>query len=288
MSNVYHDVETELKLRRCTEGTIERYLLCVRRFAAEVDRPFHEIGYPHVREYLRQLLEVHKLSPFNYKMHLAALKFLFNHVLLRPLVVAGLPYPKLPRTLPDILSGSEVLHLLAAIPSPMHRLIITLTYACGLRISEACSLHTTDIDSKRMLIHIRNGKGEKDRYVMLSERLLKALRQYWKQTRPPTTVLFPGDVPRRDKPISPEAVRETLRLAVASTGLKKRITPHKMRHAFACHLLETGTDLRTIQVLLGHSSIKTTERYLHVSRERIARTKSPLDLLGTEDGEVLG
>jgi site-specific recombinase XerD len=288
VSNVYHDLETGLKLRRCRRGTIERYLLCVRRFGAHVGRPFHEVGHPHVRDYLRHLIDVQKFSPSNYKMHVASLKFLFTHVLLRPSVVAAIPWPKVPRTLPDILSGTEVELLLAAIPTPMHRLIITLTYACGMRISEACRLQTTDIDSKRMLIHIRDARGEKDRYVMLGSRLLSALRAYWKQTRPPTPVLFPGAVPNLDRPISPEAVREALREAVATVGLTKKVTPHKLRHAFACHLLEAGTDLRTIQVLLGHSSLRTTQLYLQVSQARIARTRSPLDLLGTREGVVLG
>jgi integrase/recombinase XerD len=288
MSDVYHEMRTELNLRRCSEGTIERYLLHVRRFAAWCDRPFALVGHPHVRAYLHKLLTVDELSPTYYKMHLAAIKFLFRHVLHRPSVVDGLPYPRCPQTLPDILSGSEVRRLLLAIDAPMHRMVITLAYACGMRISEACTLRTTDIDSARMLIHIRAAKREKDRYVMLSPKLLLALRQYWKTFRPPTPVLFPGAVPNLDRPVSPETVRESLREAVARLGLTKRVTPHKLRHAFATHLHETGCDLRTIQMLLGHSSIRTTMRYVHVSRRRLATTTSPFDLLGTPDEEALG
>ena len=269
MSNVYHDLETELKLRRCRPGTIERYRLCTRRFGAHVGRPFTEVGYPHVRDYLRDLLEVEELSPPNYKMHVAALKFVFTHVLRRPSVVADIPWPKVPRTLPDILSGTEVERLLLAIPTLMHRLIITLTYACGLRISEACGLESRDIDSKRMLIHIRDAKGEKDRYVMLSEKVLIPLREYYRQARPPTQVLFPGQVPGRDKPISSEAVREVLREAVARVGLSKRVTPHKLRHAFATHLINQGADLRAVQEMLGHADITTTQIYTHLDRERL-------------------
>jgi len=179
MSNTYHDLEMELNLRRCSRGTIVRYLLCVRRFGAQLDRPFREVGYLYIHNYLHHLLRVEELSPFNYKMHVAAIKFLFKHVLLRPAVVADIPYPRLPKTLPDILSGTEVQALLAAISSPMHRVIITLTYGAGMRISEAYALQTSEIDRKRMLIHIRNGKGEKHRYVMLSDRLLIALSAYW-------------------------------------------------------------------------------------------------------------
>lgn len=288
MSDVYHEMRTELNLRRCTRGTIDRYLICTRRFGAWLDRPFREVDYSHVRSYLHHLLMVEKLSPFNYKMHLAALKFLFKYVLLRPSVVAGIPYPRVPKTLPDILSGTEVDALLAAISSPMHRVILMVAYGGGMRISEACALQAPDIDSKRMLIHIRDGKGEKDRYVMLSKRLLIALREYYKAYRPPTVVLFPGDVPLRDRPIPQETVRKSLRAAVARLELTKRVTPHKLRAAFATHLHEAGTDLAVIQMLLGHASIRTTMLYVHVSRKRIAETISPLDLLGTDEGEVLG
>jgi site-specific recombinase XerD len=158
-------------------------------------------------------------------------------------------------------------------------------YGAGLRISEACSLETSDIDSKRMMIHIREGKRSKDRYVMLSDRLLEALRVYWRSSRPTGTYLFPGAVPGR--PITPSAVQRVLKTVVARCGFRKRVTVHALRHGFATHLLEAGVDIRVIQRLLGHTSIQTTARYTKVSREHIGRTKSPLDFLGAETGQVL-
>jgi site-specific recombinase XerD len=158
-------------------------------------------------------------------------------------------------------------------------------YGAGLRISEACSLETSDIDSKRMLIHVHEGKGAKDRYVMLSERLIDVLRTYWKTTRPQGRFLFPGAIPGR--PITTSAVQRVLHQVVVQCHFNKRVTAHSLRHGFATHLLETGTDIRTIQRLLGHSSVQTTARYTRVTERHIGRTKSPLDLLGTKEGQVL-
>ena len=159
-------------------------------------------------------------------------------------------------------------------------------YGAGLRIAEACSLRISDIDSKRMLIHIRDGKGSKDRYVMLSERLLPYLRYYWRTAHPPEPYLFPGGKP--GEPITTRAVGRVLRKALTGCAFSKRITVHSLRHGFATHLLELGTDIRTIQRLLGHASIQTTARYTYVSAQHVGRTKSPLDLLGTKQGETLG
>jgi integrase/recombinase XerD len=158
-------------------------------------------------------------------------------------------------------------------------------YGAGLRISEACALKTADIDSKRMLLYIREGKGSKDRYVMLSERLLDVLRTYWKVARPVGPFLFPGTIPGR--PITTGAVQRVLHEVVARSGFTKRVTAHSLRHGFATHLLETGEDIRTTQRLLGHASIQTTARYTKVTERHIGRTKSPLDLIGTEKGHVL-
>jgi integrase/recombinase XerD len=163
---------------------------------------------------------------------------------------------------------------------------LTAAYGAGLRISEACRLRVEDIDSRRGLIHVRLGKGAKDRYVMLSERLLAVLRRYWQQAHPQGGWLFPGRKP--GKSITPHAVDNALTKAMQTLKLKKRVTPHVLRHSFATHLLEAGSDIRLIQVLLGHASIRTTARYAQVSAAHVARTKSPLDLLGTRQGSVLG
>jgi site-specific recombinase XerD len=188
--------------------------------------------------------------------------------------------------LPDVLSGSELLQLFHTIEPLKHRVVIITTYALGLRISETCGLHLADIDSRRGLIHVRDGKRGRDRYVPLGARLLAVLRDYWKVERPAPPFLFPGGAPGTH--VSPAPVRDALHHAVAACGLQKRVTPHVLRHSCATHLLETGTDIRVIQVLLGHGSIRTTARYTHVSAAHVGRTRSPLDVLGTPEGAVLG
>lgn len=244
------------------------------------------MGEKEIREYLLYLVNDNHVHPATHRMYVAALKFLYVTTLRRPAEVAHIPWPKVPRTLPDILSGQEVESLLEAVRSVKHRAILMTAYGAGLRIAEACSLRISDIDSKRMLIHVRDGKGSKDRYVMLSERLLPYLRYYWRTARPPEPYLFPGGKP--GEPITTSAVGRVLRKALTGCAFAKRITVHSLRHGFATHLLELGTDIRTIQRLLGHASIQTTARYTHVSAQHVGRTKSPLDLLGTKQGEILG
>jgi site-specific recombinase XerD len=160
------------------------------------------------------------------------------------------------------------------------------TYGAGLRIGETCSLEIGDIDSKRMVIRIRDGKGGRDRYAMLGDRLLEGLREYFRLVRPAGPHLFPGERP--GTAVSPDSVRAVLKKAVVKAGITKHVTPHILRHTFATHILEAGVDIRTIQALLGHRSIRTTQIYAQVSTDTIRRTKSPLDLLGTKKGEVLG
>lgn len=285
MGAFYTRMSNDLKLRNYSPATAERYLCCCRNFVAHYMRPPDQLGSEEVRGYLVHLVDNHA-TPGAIKMNVAGIKFLYRETLNRPDVVEQVPWPKIPRTLPDVLSGSEVARLLDAIEPVTARMVLTCTYAAGLRISEACTLRTGDIDSERMLIHVRQGKGAKDRVVMLSPRLLDLLRQYWKSTRPSGTFLFPGLVPNSH--LSATAVRTALDMAVRKTRLTKRVTPHLLRHAFATHLLETGADIRVIQVLLGHSSIRTTTRYTRVSKSHVGRTRSPLDLLGTQAGKVLG
>jgi site-specific recombinase XerD len=184
--------------------------------------------------------------------------------------------PKKPFKLPVILSPEEVMHFLESIHSLKHRAILMAAYAAGLRVSEATHLKVTDIDSQRMMLRVDQGKGGKDRYVMLSPRLLEELRSYWRAGRPKTW-LFPGDIPGR--PISRNAVGLACQKAHRCSGIQKPITPHSMRHAFATHLLERGVDVRRIQLLMGHRSLATTTRYLKVATSTICATTSPLDLL---------
>jgi len=282
----YHDrMAEDLKLRAYASSTCDNYLGCMRNFVAHYMRPPTELGEQEIRKYLLHLSEERKLGPSSLKTNVAAIKFFYNNSLGKPERVVKIPYPRVPKPLPDILSGTEVEELLMAVKSIKHRAVLMTAYGAGLRVNEACSLKTSDIDSTREVIHVRDGKRGRDRYVMLSQRLLEVLREYWRQTRPPKPWLFPGKDPKR--PISDTSVREALKKAATAVGIRKRVTPHTLRHAFATHLLETNTDIRTIQVLLGHGSIRTTTRYAQVSTKHVARTKSPLDLIGTSEGSVL-
>jgi len=279
MGEMRQRMEGDLRLKGYAEATRSEYLRCVRALAAHYYRSPAELSTDQVRDYLLFLVREKGISPSNQKMHVAAIKFFYTVTVGKPGIVESIPYPRVPRPLLDIPSPQEVATVLDALESSKHRLLLSCAYAAGLRVNEACTLCVGDLDSKRMVIHIRNGKGGRDRYAMLSPVLLEALRQYWKQFRPPLPHLFPGAKP--GAPICPEAVRKALRAALRESGVSKRITPHTMRHAFATHLLEAGTDLRVIQVLLGHASIRTTTRYVHVSTKVIARTRSPLDDLPT-------
>jgi site-specific recombinase XerD len=187
--------------------------------------------------------------------------------------------------LPNVLAGSEVRAVIRAIEDLKYQVLIMAIYGAGLRVTEACRLRVDDIDSLRMLIHVRHGKGGKDRYVMLSERLLQTLRQYWKKHRP-GDLFFPGGTELGH--LSPESVRKVLRQASAKAGLEKHVTPHLLRHSFATHLLETGTDLVVIQALLGHRYLESTAGYTRISSRVLRRVQSPLDVLGTAAGQLLG
>lgn len=276
MGQVRDQMLEDLTLRRYQEGTVERYLRCAREFAVYFWRSPAELGEEHVREFMLHLINERQLKPSTQKPYVAALKFLYQTTRKRPDVVASVPWPKEgPRQLPDILSADEIERLFAAIVSITHRAVLMLAFGAGLRITEACSLYIADIDSKRGVIHVRRGKRGKDRYVMLGERLLSVLREYWKVVRPSGPHLFPSH--RQRAFITPEGVRSGLRKAVQIAKLKKRVTPHSLRHAFATYLLEAGIDIRVIQVLLGHGSIRSTAHYTQVSTAHIAKTRSPLD-----------
>lgn len=285
MGHLRDRMEEDLRLANMRERTIGVYLLCANKFAQHFGRSPMRLGREEIRQFLVYLGERGR-RPSTIRVYMGALRFLYSVTLRRPEEMAQLPWPKKERPLPDILSGSEVEAVLAAVKRRKHRVVLTLAYAAGLRLGEACRLQVNDIDSKRMLLHIRDGKGGVDRYVMLSPRLLDELRAYWRAQRPGREYLFPGDGGRQT--VSLDVVQRSMRKAVAAVGLKKRATAHTLRHTFATHLLETGTDLRTIQAVLGHKSIRTTEIYLHVTMAHLKRTHSPLDVLGTRKGARLG
>lgn len=261
----------DLRLAQYRTSTQENYLRCARNFVAFHMRPPDQLGEEHIRQFLLTLVD----RPSTQKTHMAAIKFLYYKTLNRPEEVVRIPWPRIRQQLPDIVSQSEALALLDAIESIQHRAILMAAYGAGLRITEACSLQINDIDGERGLIHLRHGKGDRDRYVNLPRRLHLCLREYWKAVRPSGSLLFPGH--RTDKPVRPETVRQSLRQAAHHIGIHKRVTPHSLRHAFATHLLEDGTDIRVIQALLGHRSIRTTARYTRVSKTLIASVNSPLD-----------
>ena len=209
---------------------------------------------------------------------MCALRFFYGVTLDRAEIPERIAYARTPRKLPDILSANEVVRFLEAVPSLKARAALTTAYAAGLRASETVSLKIGDIDSDRMLIQIRHGKGAKDRTVMLSPQLLEVLRTYWRLARPEMW-LFPG---RGDKPIDVQVLHAACRSATKAAGLTKRVSVHTLRHSFATHLLESGTDIRIIQVLLGHSNLSTTARYTHVAATTISKTQSPFDRLTLE------
>jgi site-specific recombinase XerD len=223
------------------------------------------------------LINEKKLAPGSVLIAVSALRFLYRVTLHKDWVFQDIiPAPRKPQTLPVVLSPEEAIHFLECVEHIKHRTILTTCYAAGLRISEAVRLKPAHIDSQRMVVRIDQGKGQKDRYVMLSPRLLDILRVWWR-TAKPQQWLFPGDI--AGKPITRSAVEDACQKAHGICGIPKPITPHSLRHAFAVHLLENGTDVRTIQLLLGHRSLATTSRYLRIATNKVCSTTSPLDLL---------
>ena len=266
----------DMGIRNFAENTQLSYLQQVSLYARYFHRSPEELGPEQVRAYQVHLTKNRKLAPHSVSIATAALRFLYKVTLKQNWVPDDIPMPKIPFTLPVVLSVEEVMHFLDSVASLKHRTILTTAYAAGLRVSEATHLKVTDIDSKRMVLRVDQGKGRSDRYVMLSPRLLEELRSYWKVVRPKLW-MFQGDIPGR--PITRDAVGQACRRAHRASGIRKPITPHSLRHAFATHLLEAGTDLRKIQLLLGHRSLATTSRYLKVATSTVCATTSPFDLL---------
>jgi site-specific recombinase XerD len=267
----------DLRLKGLSPVTQQMYLRCAERFVAYHHRSPTALGEAEIRAFLDHLVRERRVGRSTHGVYVAAIQFLYRVTLDRAATVRRIPYPR--RTterLPEILSPAEVEQLLAAVGRLKHRAMLMVAYGAGLRVSELCALVPTDIDSQRMVIRVRAGKGDKDRYVMLSTRLLATLRAYWR-VRPPGEFLFPS--PRPGKPLSRAAVWRLVHRTARRARLRKRVTPHTLRHCFATHLLEAGTDIRVIQVLLGHRSLRTTLRYTRVSREHVGAVQSPLDAL---------
>jgi site-specific recombinase XerD len=268
----------DLRLRGMSPVTQRMYLGCAERFVAFHRRSPKELGETEIRAFLDHLVREKKVARSTHAVYVAAIHFLYRRTLDRPSEVERIPYPRqVGVRLPAVLSPDEVERLLGAVRSLKHRAMMMVAYGAGLRASEVLALTAADIDSQRMLIHVRAGKGDKDRYVMLSPRLLATLRAYWRQRPARDAYLFPS--PRPGQPLSRKAMWHVLRRAGRRARIRKRVTPHVLRHSFATHLLEAGTDIRVIQVLLGHRSVHTTARYLLVSRQHVGTVQSPLDAL---------
>ena len=266
----------DMEIRNLSPNTQLAYLQQVSSFAKYCRRSPEVVGPEEIRGYQVYVTNERKLAPGSLSIIASALRFLYKVTLKRAWVDTEIPLPKKPFILPVILSREEVAHFFESIASRKHRTILMTAYAAGLRISEVTRLKLTDIDSQRMMLRVEQGKGQKDRYVMLSPQLLEILRAYWKLTHS-TVWLFPGDIPGR--PISKAAVEQACQKARRVSGIKKPITPHSLRHGFASHLLEAGTDVRRIQLLMGHRSLATTARYLKVATTTVCATTSPFDLL---------
>jgi site-specific recombinase XerD len=242
-----------------------------------------ELGAAEVRTFLLHQIEVEQLAYASYRQVYAALKFLYGVTLGRPSEVSHIPCPKRqPNGLPKVLNIDELTAFFAALRKAKYRALFMTCYAAGLRLSEVCHLQVEDIDSKRMVLHVRSGKGGKERLTVLSPRLLEVLRAYWRLAKP-RVWLFPGATPAR--PVALDTARSVFHRARVEAGLPLGYTPHSLRHSFATHLLDAGTDLVLIQALLGHHSINTTSRYTHVSTARIQKVVSPLDRLPPLGGE---
>ena len=264
-----------LHLSNLSERTVQAYVACVASFARHHRKSPEDLGIDDVRAFLLHLRRVRKLGPASQKMHLAALRHLYTHVLGRPEATAGIPHPKVPPRRPDLPTAQELRRLFDAARLPWHRAAFVTLYGTGLRVSELVALQPHDIDSAAGLVHVRRGKGSRTRWVMLSHWLLRELREYWRLTRPPGPWLFPSARPEHHA--SPRALQAALTLAARRAHIHRKITPHVLRHAFATGLLDSGVELRTIQTLLGHSDLGTTALYLHVSTARVQQTTSPLD-----------
>jgi len=275
----------ELQRRNFSEDTIRHYIRTVEDFARHFNRPPDRLGLRHIREYQAQLFQKRKLSSGSVTYRLAALRFFYIKTLKKAWSVAETPYPKKHYRLPTILSQEEVARLIDAARTPFHRTLLMTLYATGLRCAELTHLKVSDVDSKRMVIHVRGGKGRKDRDVMLSPKLLEELRQHWRRLPRKTSAwLFPGNRwHTADYPIDEKTPRHACQGAAKRADLNHAIHPHTLRHCFATHLLEAGADLRTIQILLGHSSLKETTVYLHLSKRHLSATPSPLDSLQLKD-----
>lgn len=267
-----------LTARGLAVNTIRTYLGWLERFATHVGKPLAEVEVADLQAYQRHLATERRIDFSTFNQGFCALRSFYRDTLQRPWEFKQIAFQKKARKLPEVLSQNEVMALLEVCPNIKHRTLMMTAYGCGLRVSEVVALRPEHIDSVRKVIRIEQGKGRKDRYVMLPEKLLVALRQYWRACRP-AVWLFEGQ--RRGQRLSATSAALVFQQARQRAGIKKRVTFHSLRHAFATHMLEDGTNVRVIQALLGHRSLTTTQIYTHLARTYLGDTKSPLDRMGS-------
>jgi site-specific recombinase XerD len=277
----------ELQRRNYNVDTIRGYILAVEQFAHYFRKSPELMGAEEIGQFQLHLLQEKKLALGTIALRIGALRFLYKKTLKRrDLAFDDLPLLKTPKKLPVVLSPEDVTHLIEAAPNLLYRTLLLLLYATGLRRAEAARLKVSDIDSSLMLIHVHQGKGSRDRELPLTQKVLDALREYWRAAKiKPRVYLFPTrkEPTEQEKPISDKTVWNACHEAALRAGLTKRIGPHTLRHSFATHLLEAGTDLRTIQLLLGHRCLKDTAIYLHLSLRHLRAAANPLDQISLRE-----
>ncbi len=276
MGKLRDQMEMDMRLRRFSPKTIACYLACMKGVAKHFRKSPAELGDEEIRAYLHHLMEERKVSQSVLVQTYSALKFFFEKTLQKQWNAFRIPRCKQRRKLPGVLAREEVESILSATRNLKHRAILMTIYSAGLRIGEVTRLKVSDIDSRRMMIRVNEGKGLKDRYTLLGERNLEMLRRYWKAYRP-LEWLFPGR--NASTPVSISGIQRVFKTSLAKAGIKKKASVHTLRHCFATHLLESGTDLYYIQRLLGHKSAGTTSVYLHITGKDIGKIKSPIDSL---------
>lgn len=281
MGKIGDRMREDLVLRGFRPGTIQQYLGAAQRFVAFYDKPPGRLGENEIRGYLRYLLEDRGLAPNGVRVPIASLKFLYSVTLGRPDVVAKIPWPRQPKILPEVPSPEEIKLLLDAVTDARTRAMLMLAYGGGLRLSEVSALRAGDIDSARGVLRIRAGKGQKDRITVLPPTLLEALRTWWRLRPKGGDLVFPGH--KRGSGVSSTTIHKRFHTALIAAGLRRRMTFHTLRHAFATHLLENGVDIVTIQSLLGHAHLGTTLRYLRLRAVHLERVQSPLERLFSAD-----
>ncbi len=283
----YQKVREELRLRNYSYKTIKSYLSCLRTFVNHF-KPVHprNISNDDIRKYLLYLMDEKKWQASTINQIFNALRFLYVELYKTPFIIGTIPRPQKESKLPDVLSEQEVIKIFRAVNNLKHRTMIMLAYASGLRVGELVRLKIEDMDGNRGLIHIRNAKGKRDRYTIFPISLREQLITYWKIYRLGTSGwMFPGD--RSSKHLAERSIQAVLQRAVKESGITKKISMHTLRHSFATHLLEHGTDLKYIQELLGHRSVKTTELYTHLTSKSFAKITSPLDFVLRKDEHIL-